>query len=116
MVRSRANQTITRYDFFSFFWRRRVEFHISFQLLMELRLRPLLGGDGITHRIVVLNDTGSSTLTICYTDLAQLGNHQMYYGWSPDTHVVTANGATDRLHSLWVEIRVVFGALGTMDC
>lgn len=70
----------------------------------------------------MLNDTGSSTLAIFYTDLAQLGNTQMYYGWSPDNYVVNANGATDCLHSLWVEIRFVesafrvFGALETMDC
>lgn len=57
-----------------------------------------------------LIDTGSSTLTIFYTDLAQLANTQMYYGWSPDTYVVNANGATDRLHSLWVEIRFVESA------
>lgn len=63
---------------------------------MELRLRPLLGGDGNTHGIVMLNDRGSSTLTIFCTDLAQLGNTQMYCGWTPDTYVVNANGATDR--------------------
>lgn len=34
----------------------------------------------------------------------------MYYGWSPDTYVVDANGATDRLHSLWVEVRFVESA------
>lgn len=66
---------------------------------MELRLRPLLGGDGSTHGIVVLNEIGSSTLTIFHTDLAQLGNKQMYYGLSLDACVVNANGATDRLHS-----------------
>lgn len=58
----------------------------------------------------MLNDTGSSTLAIFYTDLAQLGNTQMYYRWSPDNYVLNANGATDRLHSLWVEIRFVESA------
>lgn len=77
---------------------------------MELWLRPLLGGEGSTHGSVMLYDTGSSMLTTSYTDLAQLGNTPMYYGWSPDTSVVNANGATDSLPSLWVEIRFVESA------
>lgn len=64
-----------------------------------------LGGDGSRVGIRVINDTGSSVLTILNTDLMYLGNLQAYYGWSGDVFVTVANGNVERLHSLWVEIR-----------
>lgn len=74
---------------------------------MEVRLRPIFGGDGTRLGIFVLNDTGSSTLTILETDLGHLGNIDNYYGWCYDVYVTVANGTVERLHSLWVEVRFV---------
>lgn len=74
---------------------------------MEVRLRPNLGGDGTRLGIFVLNDTENSALTIFDTDLTQLGNIDVYYGWCHDIYVVIANGPLERLQSLWVETRFV---------
>lgn len=74
---------------------------------MEVRLRPIFGGDGTRLGIFVLNDTGSSTLTILETDLGHLGNIDNYYGWCYDVYVTVGNGTFERLHSLWVEVRFV---------
>lgn len=74
---------------------------------MEVRLRPKLGGHGMRLGIFVLNDTESSALTIFDTDLTQLGNIDVYYGWYRDIYVVIANGPLERLQSLWVETRFV---------
>ena len=77
---------------------------------MEVRMRPNLGGDGTKLGIFVLNDTGSSALTIFDTGLTQLGNIDIYYGWCHDIYVVIANGARERLQSLWIETRFVESA------
>lgn len=62
---------------------------------------------GLSYGIVVLNDTGRTILSIFDIDLAQLGNHEMYLGWSEVVRVSCANGAADCLFSLSGEIRFV---------
>lgn len=82
-------------------------FHISFQLLLETRLLPNLGGDGTRLGITAYNDTGSTALTIFDIDLEYLGNRGNYGGWCEDVMVVVADGGMERLHSLWVQVRFV---------
>lgn len=76
------------------------------QLIMEIRLLPGLGGNGVRYPIEVLNDTGSDTLTIFVDDLIRLGYpHIMYHGWLGIVGVVSADGNVEHLSSLLVEIR-----------
>ena len=41
---------------------------------MEIRADPDQGGDGTTHGIAVVDDTGSDVMCIFDTDVARLGN------------------------------------------
>jgi hypothetical protein len=79
----------------------------NFQLYMEVRLVPALGGDGSTIGIGVLNDTGSTVLTSFYMDLAALGNNFAYWRWLADVSVLMAALQTEWLKNLLVEIRLV---------
>jgi hypothetical protein len=74
---------------------------------MEVRLAPALGGDLSTIWIGVLNDSGSTVLTLFYMDLAALGNYFAYCGWFPYVSVLNAAGQTEWLMNLLVEIRLV---------
>ncbi len=59
------------------------------------------------HGISVINDTGSNALTLFYTDLVHLGMHQQYNGWLGYNTTVTADGNSQDLSSVMVEIRMV---------
>jgi hypothetical protein len=65
---------------------------------MLLRLTPAPGGDGTTHGIIVMNDTGSDILTIfkVNTDLLRLGNVQGYFGWCGWVQILDASGVNSR--------------------
>jgi hypothetical protein len=58
------------------------------QLIMELRLVPEYGGDGTSHGITALNDTGSNILTVFDIDFLYLGAYQFYSGWYSLTEVL----------------------------
>ena len=75
-----------------------VYFHISFQLLLEIRLTPDFGGDGTRLGITAYNDTGSTALTIFHTDLGYLGDLGNYVGWCEDVDIVVADGRKEKLH------------------
>jgi hypothetical protein len=74
---------------------------------MLVRLIPQQGGDGTVHRINVINDTGSSLLTLFDTDISLLGNLQWYTGWRGDVTVRNASGTINRYRRLRVQIQLV---------
>lgn len=74
---------------------------------MQVRLCLGWGGDGTTHAINVLKDTGSDLLTLFYEDLPYLGNNQQYEGWQQEVDVQTAGGNVERLLTLLVEVRLL---------
>lgn len=74
---------------------------------MQVRLCLGWGGDGTTHAINVLNDTGSDLLTLFYEDLPYLGKNQQYEGWQQEVDVQTAGGNVERLLTLLVEVRLL---------
>lgn len=74
---------------------------------MELRLIPFKGGDGTVHGITVMNDTGSSILSLFDIDMHQLGDLSQYTGYAPPVEVVTASGASEFLPCLVAQVRLV---------
>jgi len=74
---------------------------------MLLRLIPAYGGDGTTHRITVMNDTGSNILTLFTTDILQLGNMQGYAGWLASMGVTDATGTVTVFPTIRVQVQLV---------
>jgi hypothetical protein len=74
---------------------------------MRVRLTPQQGGDGTVHRIIVINDTGASRLSLYNTDMQHLGNSQGYTGWQGYATVRNASGTTNRYRRLLVQIQLV---------
>lgn len=74
---------------------------------MEIRLAPQRGGDGSSHGISVMNDTGSGIMSILDLDLAQLGDLTRYGGWLGPMLVMDAGGRVENLQQLLIEVRLV---------
>ena len=74
---------------------------------MRVRLTPQQGGDGTVHRIIVINDTGASRLSLHNTDMQHLGNSQGYTGWQGYSTVRNASGTINRYRRLLVQIQLV---------
>ena len=74
---------------------------------MRVRLIPEQGGDGTVHHITVLNDTGSSRLSLRDTDLQYLGNSEGYNGWLGHTAVRKASGTINRYRRLLLQFQLV---------
>jgi hypothetical protein len=74
---------------------------------MLLRLTPAYGGDGTTHGIITMNDTGSNMLTLFAADLQQLGNIQGYMGWLGLTNVRDASGTITVCPRILVQVQLV---------
>ena len=74
---------------------------------MQVRLIPALGGDGTTHGIITMNDTGSDILTLYDADFTYLGNSNLYRGWQPGVRVTDANGMARYFRSILVEVLLV---------
>lgn len=74
---------------------------------MEIRLLPEKGGDGTIHGITVMNDTGSSILTILDVDLPHLGDWTFYHGFAWNIEIADAAGPVESLKSLYVQVRLV---------
>ena len=74
---------------------------------MEVRLCLNRGGNGTSHGINVLDDTGSDIMTLLYTNLAAMGNYQQYAGHGENMLIGTAGGQFENLLTLDVEIRLV---------
>ena len=74
---------------------------------MLLRLTPLFGGNGTTHGIIAMNDTGSDVLTLFNADLLQLGNTQGYAGWHAPQGIRDANGTITVFPTILVQVRLV---------
>ena len=74
---------------------------------MLVRLMPQQGGDGTVHRISVINDTGSSLLTLFDTDMLLLGNLPGYTGWHGNVTVRNASGTKTRYRRLSVQVQLV---------
>jgi hypothetical protein len=68
---------------------------------MRVRLIPEQGGDRTVHRITVLNDTGSSRLSLRDTDIQYLGNSEGY------TAVRNASGTINRYRRLLIQFQLV---------
>jgi hypothetical protein len=77
---------------------------VNFQIQMLLRLTPQRGGDGTTHGITVLNDTGSTILTVFDTDMGYLGDRQWYTGQLGDVAVRSANGMMNVYPRIHVQV------------
>ena len=75
---------------------------------MRLRLVQSLGGNGTTHRIKVLNDTGSTILRLFDDDMEKVGLSPEYRGQGLKTIVVYANGTEDSLQSVTVEVQLCY--------
>lgn len=75
---------------------------------MEVRFIPALGGNGQSYAIEVMNDTGSDMLSLFFEDLQRLGYPALpYFGYLRPVRVRMANGSTELLVSLMVEIRLL---------
>jgi hypothetical protein len=74
---------------------------------MLVRLLPQQGGDGTIHRITVINDTGSTILTLFDTDMLLLGNSQGYTGWMGHASVRDASGTRHIYERLRVQVQLV---------
>ncbi|KAF7503848.1 hypothetical protein GJ744_003238 [Endocarpon pusillum] len=77
------------------------------EVWMHLRLIPEFGGDGTFCGVLVLNDTGSTILTVFTSDFQHLGNTQGYGGWMEESLVTDANGAATVLPQLLVQVQLV---------
>ena len=67
---------------------------------------PHRGGDGTELAITVLNDTGSTIMSIFTPDLFQLGNMQGYRGKTNLRTVISATGTRTTYPALLVQIRL----------
>lgn len=74
---------------------------------MLVRLIPALGGDGTTHGIIAMNDTGSDMLTLYTSDFMYLGNFNLYAGWQVLVGVTDANGMVRYFQSILVQVLLV---------
>ena len=80
---------------------------VCFQIRMLLRLTPQRGGDGTAHGITVMNDTGSSILSLFDTDIQHLGNLQGYTGGAGQVEVRNANGTINNYRQIHVQVQLV---------
>ncbi len=74
---------------------------------MLVRLIPALGGDGTTHGIITMNDTGSDMLTLYTSDLMHLGNYNLYSGWQAPVSLTDANGTSRYFQKISVQVLLV---------
>jgi hypothetical protein len=74
---------------------------------MLVRLIPQQGGDGTVHRVNVINDTGSSLLTLFDTDILQLGILEGYTGWRGEVTVRNASGTVNRYRRIRVQFQLL---------
>ena len=80
---------------------------VCFQMRMLLRLTPQRGGDGTAHGITVMNDTGSSILSLLDTDMQHLGNLQGYAGGAGQVEARNANGTINNYPQIHVQVQLV---------
>jgi hypothetical protein len=80
---------------------------VCFQIRILLRLTLQRGGDGTTHGISVMNDTGSSILSLFDTDMQHLGSFQGYTGRLGQVEVRSANGMIDRYPRIHVQVQLM---------
>jgi len=74
---------------------------------MQIRLTPVLGGDGTIQTTTAMNDTGSDALTIFASELPSLGNISTYNGWQLSVPVLTADGSVATLPQLYLQVRLI---------
>ncbi len=74
---------------------------------MELRLAPRQGGDEITHGVGVMNDSGSTIMSLIDADLNYLGDLSRFVGWTGYSTVADAGGRVERLRTMDVDIRLL---------
>lgn len=74
---------------------------------MELQIAIEKDGDGTTHGIGVMNDTGSNLLSLLDFDLKPLGDMRLYRSQGLQTDTVNAAGRVDTLPLLYVQVRIV---------
>ena len=79
---------------------------VCFQIQMLLRLTLQRGGDGTTYGITVLNDTGSSILTVFDTDMGCLGDRQWYTGQLGHVAGRNANGMMSVYPRIHVQVQL----------
>lgn len=74
---------------------------------MEIRLDIDYGGDGTTHGVSVIHDTGSDIMSILDIDLARMGNMQAYNGFLGEMSCLDAGGRLEDQPTLSTQVRFV---------